>query len=86
VYIAVEVKSFLGSSLVSEFHTALGQFLNYRYALQQEEPTRVLFLAVPLDIYKTFFALPFTQGVIAQHQVKLLIYHPETQEVRQWIS
>jgi hypothetical protein len=86
VYIAVEVKSFLGSSVVSEFHTALGQFLNYRFALQQEDPERILFLAVPLDIYKTFFALAFTQGVIAQHQVKLLIYHPETQEVRHWIS
>jgi hypothetical protein len=28
-YIAVEVKSFLQSSVLSDFHTALGQFLNY---------------------------------------------------------
>jgi hypothetical protein len=35
--IAVEVKSFLGASVVSEFHTALGQFLNYRFALQQKQ-------------------------------------------------
>ncbi|MBP8252734.1 MAG: hypothetical protein KAX40_10235 [Herpetosiphon sp.] len=33
VKIAVEVKGFLGASLVSEFHAALGQFLNYRFAL-----------------------------------------------------
>lgn len=84
--IAVEVKSFLGASVVSEFHTALGQFLNYKFALQEKQPGRVLFLAVPLDIYKTFFTLDFTKGVVAQYQVKLLIYHPETQEVRQWIS
>lgn len=34
--IAVEIKSFLGASSVSEFHTALGQFINYRYALEPE--------------------------------------------------
>lgn len=34
--IAVEVKSFLGAWVVSEFHTALGQFLNYRFALQEK--------------------------------------------------
>ncbi len=28
--IAVEIKSFIGSSNTSDFHTALGQFLNYR--------------------------------------------------------
>jgi hypothetical protein len=84
--IAVEVKSFLGASLISEFHTALGQFLNYRFALQETDPTRRLYLAVPLDIYNTFFTLAFTQGVIAQYNIYILVYHPESQEVRQWIS
>ena len=32
--IAVEVKSFLQPSTISEFHTAVGQFLNYRRALR----------------------------------------------------
>lgn len=40
--IAVEVKSFIGTSTISEFHTALGQFINYRYALAGQEPERVL--------------------------------------------
>ena len=84
--IAVEVKSFLGPSVVSQFHTALGQFLNYRFALQEKQPDRVLFLAVPLDIYKSFFMLALAQGVVTQYNVKLLVYHPETQEVKEWIS
>nr|WP_044200489.1 element excision factor XisH family protein [Oscillochloris trichoides] len=84
--IAVEVKSFLGASLVSEFHTALGQFLNYRFALQQKEPHRSLFLAVPIDIYHTFFTLVFTQGIIQQYNIKLLIYYPDRKEVAQWIK
>lgn len=49
--IAVEVKSFLAhTSAISTFHTALGQFINYRAALRQEEPNRALYLAVP-DFY-----------------------------------
>jgi len=31
--IAVEIKTFLKPSAISEFHTVLGQFLNYRFAL-----------------------------------------------------
>ncbi len=30
--IAVEIKTFLGQSAVSDFHLAMGQFTNYRYA------------------------------------------------------
>lgn len=30
--IAVEVKSFIGTSTISEFHIVVGQFINYRYA------------------------------------------------------
>ncbi len=38
--IAVEIKSFLGLSAINEFHSALGQFLNYRLALGKLEPSR----------------------------------------------
>jgi hypothetical protein len=52
--IAVEIKSFLGASLISEFHTALGQLMSYRLALKQKDPQRALYLAVPLDLYSSF--------------------------------
>ena len=75
--IAVEVKSFLGASDVTEFHTALGQSLNYRSALRLTEPERHLYLAVPEDVYEDFFMRRFIQRVIAEHQLKLLIFNPE---------
>lgn len=84
--IAVEIKSFPGLSLVTDFHLALGQFLNYRTALAQQEPQRRLYLAVPLEPYSTFFALPFVRTVVAQHQLALLIYDAGTQEVVEWID
>lgn len=83
--IAVEVKSFLEkSSAISEFHTALGQFINYRAALKEEEEDRVLYLAVPLTTYKTFFRLDFTQLIVKENCLKLLVYEPEKEEIVKW--
>ena len=82
--IAVEVKSFLGQSQISEFHTALGQALSYRKALQLAEPDRFLYLAIPVDVYETFFRLEFTQEMIHEYQLKLLVYEAEKEEIVQW--
>jgi hypothetical protein len=44
--IAIEVKSFLkDSSAISEFHRTLGQFINYRMALREEDSDRVIILS-----------------------------------------
>jgi hypothetical protein len=82
--IAVEVKSFIGTSTISEFHTALGQFINYRYALEVQEPERVLYLAVPLNAYNDFFTKSFIQSVIQRSQVNLLVYDVETEGIVRW--
>ena len=60
--IAVEVKNFLGASDISEFHMAVGQFINYRSALRQKQPQRILYLAVPVDAYNDFFQVPIRPG------------------------
>ncbi len=57
--IAVEIKSFISTSVISDFHTALGQFLNYRIMLEVNEPDRLLYLAIPLDAFETFFQSRF---------------------------
>ncbi len=69
---------------MTEFHTALGQSLNYRSALRLTEPERNLYLAVPEDVYDDFFRRRFIQRVIAEHQLKLLIFNPEREEIVQW--
>jgi hypothetical protein len=83
--IAIEIKTFLAPSTISEFHTAVGQFINYRIALEQEDADRLLYLAEPLDVYKRFFKYPFIQTVIQRNQISLLIYDTEQQEAIQWI-
>jgi XisH protein len=82
--IAVEIKSFINPSNISEFHTAVGQFYNYRVALEEQQPDRILYLAVPITTYQTFFQLQFVQTVIQRLQIQLIIYDPKKEEILEW--
>ncbi|BAZ08676.1 fdxN element excision controlling factor protein [Calothrix sp. NIES-4071] len=84
--IAVEIKSFISGSDINEFHTALGQYLNYRQALEINEPDRVVYLAVPNETYRDFFQLPFIKLAVQNYQVKLIVYDAKQEEIKQWIS
>lgn len=82
--IAVEIKSFIGKSNISEFHNAIGQFINYRVALEEQYPERILYLAVPLSTYQSFFSLQFIQTVIKRFEVKVIVYDPANEVIWQW--
>lgn len=83
--IAVEVKSFLErSSAISEFHTALGQFINYRGALRRREPERTIYLAVPVTTYKIFFQLDFPKEMVEENQIKMIIYDAQQEAIVEW--
>jgi hypothetical protein len=84
--IAVEVKSFLNPSAITDFHQALGQFLNYRLALRKVEPDRKLYLAVPEDTYRKFFQSEFAQDSVAEHNLFLIVYDPFNEVLTQWIA
>ncbi|HBK65674.1 MAG TPA: fatty-acid oxidation protein subunit alpha, partial [Cyanobacteria bacterium UBA11166] len=85
--IAVEVKSFLErTSAVSQFHIALGQFINYRGVLSRKEPDRVLYLAVPLTTYKTFFQLDFPKEMVSENRVKMIVYDVQREAIDRWIN
>lgn len=83
--IAVEVKSFIGASSLSEFHMALGQYLNYRIALETQAPERKLYLAVPSDAYDSFFQLAFPQRVLAQFDISMVVYESQRETILEWI-
>ena len=84
--IAVEIKSFVAASAISEFHTALGQFLNYRVALKLKEPSRILYLAVPIAVYQDFFSRQLPKLSVEEYHMKLLVFNPETEEIVQWLN
>jgi hypothetical protein len=83
--IAVEVKSFVGSSNTSEFHTALGQFLNYRDALAIADPDRILFLAIRETTHETFFKRRFIANSVERYQLRIVVYDSQKEVIVQWL-
>ncbi len=84
--IAVEIKSFLGGSTISDFHTAVGQFINYRTVLNRKEPHRTLYLAIPQETYSSFFLLEFTQIIIQDYNIKFVVYDIEKEIIIKWLK
>ena len=78
------MKSFVGLSTLTDFHLAVGQFLNYRLALEEFESDRILYLAIPDDIYNTFFQDSFIHKVIKAYSIKLMIVNPKKGEIILW--
>jgi XisH protein len=60
--------------------------LNYAQALEDEEPDRILYLAVPIETYEEFFQLSFVQKSLKRHGVNLIIYDPNKEEINKWID
>lgn len=83
--IAVEVKSFLEISFAYEFHKALGQYMNYLASLGQIEEDRVLFLAVPTDVWATEFQRTGIQFSLKTYKVKIIVFNPSLITIEQWI-
>ena len=84
--IAVEVKSFIGSSPVRELEQALGQYVMYSQILAKKELGWLLYLAVPEATWLDFFAEELPQLMIELNNIKLLIFEPSKEEVIRWIS
>ena len=85
VKIAVEVKSFLSKSIMSDFHTAIGQYLDYFDALEESEPERELFLALPVDAYNhRVFQGRFIQKRLKKENVKLIVFDPLINTILEW--
>jgi XisH protein len=82
--IAVEVKSFLGRSLQHQLHEAVGQFTNYRVLLEEIEPERMVYLAIPENIFQELFELQFARLIRERTSLRLIVFSHQTEEVIQW--
>jgi hypothetical protein len=82
--IVVEVKSFVGRSLIRDLELALGQYALYRGFLEVTAPDRTLFLAVSHLVYGTFFQQRAVQFTVARHQLALIVVNLESEEIVEW--
>jgi hypothetical protein len=83
--IAVEVKTFGNASFITALHEAVGKYLIYREALKLIASDRVLFLAMPSDIYDVFGEEPLVKAVFARYEFNLMLYEPHTKKIKSWI-
>jgi hypothetical protein len=84
--IVVEVKSFLNRSITYDFHGAYGQFRIYRRGVAKAEPNRILFMAMPQDIFSELELRPFYMDLIQEEEIKLIIFNPFTKQIVKWIN
>ena len=83
--IAVEIKELRGQSIIVELEQAIGQYVLYRLLLNQVDPERILFLAVPEKAYRELFSEPIGELVIKDLPLNLLVVDVEEDEVKTWI-
>jgi hypothetical protein len=84
--IAVEVQTFGGHSPVAALQQAIGQFGMYRTVLDDQQPERVLYLAVPFEVYDGILTEPLGERMVEQFGVKLLLFDPDRRRALRWIS
>ena len=82
--IAVEVKSFSGPSEIDDLEKALGQFILYHDILEEREPDRRLYLAIPKEIHDDLFQEPVGQLLLKRERVRLLVFDPAAGVIVQW--
>lgn len=84
--IAVEVKSFIGDSIILDLEKALGQYILYHKILQKNQPERELYLAIPLVAFKKLFEQDkFDELLLEDEDIKILIFNPKIEEIVKWI-
>jgi hypothetical protein len=84
--IAVEIKDFDASSVISELEKTMGQLQLYQWALEEKEADRQLFLAISQAVYIKHFQKPIFQIAIQRNKINLLIYIPDQEVIIQWIT
>lgn len=83
--IAVEIKSFVGLSEMDDLEKAVGQYVVYHDVLLQVEPERALYLAINEETFVNLFEEPIGKLLLDNRRVRLLVFDPQTEVIRQWI-
>jgi hypothetical protein len=83
--IAVEIKSFVGPSDMEQLENALGQYNLYRDILTENEPDRLLYLALPYTVYWEIFNGPLGLLLLRRQHLRLIAFDADTRRILEWV-
>ena len=63
---------------------SLGQAWNYKVVLEESEPDRLLYLAIPEDIYEEFFTRRLARMSVTRIQLNLIVFNPAKEAIVIW--
>lgn len=84
--IAVEVKSFLSASPMTDLERALGQYSLYGFLISRAEPDRTLFLAVPAATFYSILDEAAGRDLVASMRLRIAVFDPGTSEIVRWVN
>ena len=77
---------FGSKSAYDDLEKAFGQYQVYRSFLRHIEPNREIYLAVSLEKQQKIFSRASVKFLVADLQIKLVIFNPEKEEIVEWIK
>lgn len=84
--IAVEIKSFISPSIVTDFHAAIGQYIDYRTILKKLKKEHKLYLAINQKTYEKINIKIGLQILLKASRIKMLVIDEESREIIKWIK
>jgi XisH protein len=84
--IAVEVKSFINPSLIHDFSKAVGQYIVYLDVLEMTKSERIMYLAMPFEVYNYLITKPYINYVNKKHNIKFILFDPTEKLIEKWIE
>ena len=84
--IAVEVKSFVGTSEIEDLKNALGQYILYEKILKFQLSERLLYLAIRKAIFNRLFTEEIGQILLEDNTLKIIVFDPEEEVITKWIT
>jgi hypothetical protein len=84
--IVVEIECFVGRSLMTDFHQAVGRYKLYQMLLEKTAPEYELYLAIDDIICENFFRREAIDFLVRSSQIKFFAVNIEEGAIVQWIS
>jgi hypothetical protein len=80
--IAVEVKSFLDDSVLQDIYKAFGQYLIYSSGLEEVEPDRTLYLAIPEEVFLRDINQNVFLTLLQKYNIKIFIFSIAEEKIK----